>query len=105
MLFRSSGVKRSIALPDIPTIVESGLPGYEAGQWFGMLAPAGTPALVIDQLGREIKTILTSEDIKSIFLKEGVEVGYLGTAEFSSLIASEITKWTRVVKEANIIVK
>ena len=98
----TSGAKRSVILPDVPTIAESGLSGYEANQWFGILAPAGTPAPVVDRLNKEIKSILISEDVNKILLNEGAEADYLGAAGFGSLIVQDVAKWPRVVKQANI---
>jgi tripartite-type tricarboxylate transporter receptor subunit TctC len=71
----------------------------------GVLAPAGTPNAIVDRLNKELKEILSSAEIQKLFLKEGAEVDYMGPAELNSYIAKEITKWTRVVKEANIKVK
>jgi tripartite-type tricarboxylate transporter receptor subunit TctC len=93
-MIRSSG--------GLSTIAEAGVPGYEATNWWGILAPAGTPAPVVERLSREIKTLLASPDIQKLFLNEGADVDYLGPAEFGPFIAAEITKWAKVVKEANI---
>jgi len=101
----SGGSKRSMILPDVPTIAEAGVPGYEANNWWGILAPAGTPQAIVDRLNKEIKEILSSAEVQKLFLKEGAEVDYMGPAELKSYIDSEITKWTRVVKAANIKVK
>ncbi len=101
----TGGSKRSVILPDVPTIAEAGVPGYEANNWWGVLAPAGTPDAIIARLNKEIKEILTSAEIQKLFLKEGAEVDFMGPAELNAYIAKEITKWTRVVKEANIKVK
>jgi tripartite-type tricarboxylate transporter receptor subunit TctC len=98
----TGGKKRSTLLPDVPTIAEAGLPGYEATGWWGILAPAGTPAPIVARMNKEIKEILNSDDVKKLFLSEGSEVDYLGPAEFGSYLEREITQWTRVVKEANI---
>lgn len=96
------GVKRSILLPDVPTITEAGAPGYETGDWWGIIAPAGTPAPIVDRLNKELKAILASDEVKKWFLNDGAEVDYLGPTEFSLFIESEITNWTRVIKKANI---
>ena len=101
----TGGLKRSTILPDVPTIAEAGVPGYEATNWWGILAPAGTPAPIVDRLNKEIKTILASDEVKKLFLNEGAEVDYLGPAEFGPFIEREIAKWGKVVKEANIQVK
>jgi tripartite-type tricarboxylate transporter receptor subunit TctC len=98
----TGGLKRSTILPTVPTIAEAGVPGYEATNWWGILAPAGTPAPVVDRLNREIKTLLSSADVQKLFEKEGADVDYLAPAEFGPYIAGEITKWGKVVKEANI---
>jgi tripartite-type tricarboxylate transporter receptor subunit TctC len=98
----TGGAKRSRILPNVPTIAEAGVPGYEATNWWGILAPAGTPQPIADRLSSELSTILTSEDVQKLFLTEGAEVDYLGPADFSKFIAAETAKWARVVKEANI---
>jgi tripartite-type tricarboxylate transporter receptor subunit TctC len=101
-LIASCGEKRSALLPDTPTISESGVPGYELSQWFGMFAPAGVPAPIVERLANELKVILNSEEMKKRFLKEGVEADYMGPAEFGKFAEQEIIKWTAVVKKANI---
>jgi tripartite-type tricarboxylate transporter receptor subunit TctC len=101
----TGGSKRSSILPDVPTIAEAGVPGYEATNWWGILAPAGTPQAVVDRLDKELSLILTSEETKKMFLNEGAEVDHLGPAEFGRFIAAETAKWGRVVKEANITVE
>jgi tripartite-type tricarboxylate transporter receptor subunit TctC len=98
----TGGTKRIAALPNVPTIAEAGLPGYEATNWWGILAPARTPAAAVDRLGKEIKAILDTDEVKKLFVKEGAEVEYLDPAEFKAFIEQEITKWTKVVKESNI---
>ena len=94
--------ERNSALPDVPTTAEAGLPDYEVGGWFGLVAPAGTPAPIVDRLNKEIKTILASADVKKLLEAEGSEAAYLGPAEFGRFIATEIATWGKVVKEANI---
>ncbi len=101
-ILATGGLKRSATLPDVPTISEAGVPGYEATNWWGVLAPAGTPAPIAEKLGREIKTVLGSAEVQALFQKEGADVDYLGPAEFGPFIEREITKWGKVVKEANI---
>jgi len=98
----TGGSKRSVMLPDVPTIAEAGVPGYEANNWWGILAPAGTPKAIIERLNKEITVILGTAEVKKLFLKEGAEVDYVGPTELNSYIASEMTKWAKVVKEANI---
>jgi len=98
----TGGLKRSVILPDVPTISEAGVPGYEGTNWWGILAPAGTPKPIIDRLNKELSAILLSADVKKLFLNEGAEVDYMAPTELGPFIAREITKWSRVVKEANI---
>lgn len=96
------GTRRSSLLPHVPTAAESGLSGSESGTWWGITAPAGTPAPIVERLAREVKSILESDEISKLFLNQGTEVDYLGPAEFAAFLKSEITKWTDVVKRANI---
>jgi len=94
--------KRSEAVPDLPTIAEAGLRGYEATQWFGVLAPAGTPRPIIERLHREVTTALQAPDVKKHLATEGAEV-VAGTPEqFESYLRSETEKWARVIKAAGI---
>jgi tripartite-type tricarboxylate transporter receptor subunit TctC len=93
---------RSGALPDIPTIAEAGVPGYEAVQWSGLLAPAATPPALIARLNREVTGILRSPDIRERLAADSAEV-VAGTAEqFSDFIKAEVVKWAGVVKAAGI---
>jgi tripartite-type tricarboxylate transporter receptor subunit TctC len=98
----TGGLKRSTILPDVPTISEAGVPGYEATGWWGMLAPAGTPAPIVEKLNNEFKAILTSDELKKFFVTEGAQMDYLGPTEFGSFVSEQITRWSQVVKEANI---
>lgn len=98
----TGGAKRSVALPDVPTIAEAGVPGYEANNWWGVVAPAGTPRAIVERLHQEISAILSSAEIQKRFLTQGAEVDEMGPAEFGPFIAAETAKWARVVKQANI---
>jgi tripartite-type tricarboxylate transporter receptor subunit TctC len=97
-----SGTARSKVFPDLPTIAESGLPGYEASIWLGFLAPAGTPKNAIDRIYKELAVLLASEETRKSLENQGVEVDLLGPAEFGKFIEAEIAKWAKVVKEGNI---
>ena len=97
-----SGAKRVSALPDVPTIAEGGVPGFDVTNWWGILAPAGTPAPVLERLHREITAILDSPETRKRFELEGAEIARATPAEFGSFIERETVKWTRVVKDANI---
>ena len=98
----TGGAKRSVSLPDVPAIAEAGVPGYEANNWWGILAPAGTPRPIIDRLYKEISIILNSAETQKVFGDQGAEVDKLGPAEFGPYIAAETAKWGKVIKEANI---
>jgi tripartite-type tricarboxylate transporter receptor subunit TctC len=96
------GPKRISALPDVPTFAEAGLPGAEATNWWGIIAPAGTPAAATGRIQQEMAAILDSEDARKRFELEGAEVLRMSAPEFARFMAAETTKWTRVVKEAGI---
>ena len=97
-----SGVHRSVLLPEVPTVAESGVPGYEVNVWFGMQLPAGTPKPIVDKLNRDIVQLLKEPDVVQRFRIQGVEVVASTPAEFSQLVQKEIVKWTQLIKDANI---
>jgi tripartite-type tricarboxylate transporter receptor subunit TctC len=97
-----TGDKRSALMPDLPTVAESALPGYQAGTWYGVLAPAGTPREIIVRLNNEINRILGSNDIKERFATQGAERANVTPEQFAAYIRSELDKWAKVVKAANI---
>jgi tripartite-type tricarboxylate transporter receptor subunit TctC len=90
------------SLPDIPTIAESGVPGYESVSWFGLAAPAATPKDIIARLNKESVAILRSPAVVELFAKDGTLVVAGSAAEFDAYIRSETTKWAKVVKAAGI---
>jgi tripartite-type tricarboxylate transporter receptor subunit TctC len=93
---------RSQALPDVPTIAQAGLPGYEATQWFGVLAPAGTPRGIIDRLHQEITSALRAPEVKQHLAQEGAEIVASTPGQFGEYLKSETAKWARVIKAAGI---
>lgn len=93
-----TSLKRSPAMSSVPTIAESGLPGYEAINWNGVLAPAATPKAVIERLNREIVAALNTPDIKAKLLDQGAEPSPNTPAQFQAYIRSETVKWAKVVK-------
>lgn len=97
-----SSAKRNAAMPEVPTIAEAGVPGFEVSNWWGILAPAGTPPQVLDRLYKEINVVLDSPEMRKRFELEGAEVIRMQPAEMTSFVARETGKWTRVVKEAGI---
>jgi tripartite-type tricarboxylate transporter receptor subunit TctC len=97
-----STAKRSSALPDLPTIAEAGVQGYEAGAWFGLLAPAGTPKAIVAQLSAESARILKLPDISKRISELGAEPVGSTPEQFAELIKTEIAKWAKVIKDANV---
>ncbi|HEX2651159.1 MAG TPA: tripartite tricarboxylate transporter substrate binding protein [Burkholderiales bacterium] len=97
-----STAQRSPLAPEIPTVAEAGVPGYEQQVWFGVLAPAGTPRDIIARLNTEIVRILNSREVKERFGKQGVEVRTTSPDEFSVFLRSEVTRWAKVIKDSGI---
>ena len=91
---------RAAALPDVPTLAESGLPGFEASSWFGLLAPTGTPSSVIAKLNGEIAKWLATPEAKEKLLAQGANAAGGTAEEFAQFIAAETAKWQKVVKES-----
>jgi tripartite-type tricarboxylate transporter receptor subunit TctC len=96
------GPHRLAALPDVPTFAEAGVPGAEATNWWGIVAPAGTPQAVLARLASDITAILDSPETQKRFQNEGADVLHMTAEQFGRHMASETEKWTRVVKQAGI---
>jgi tripartite-type tricarboxylate transporter receptor subunit TctC len=94
----TSGKQRSSVLPDVPTIAEAGVPGYESTIWLGMMAPAGTPKPIIDKLNAEVRKILARSDIKEAWAKQGATPMTMTPDEFDKYLRADIEKWANVVK-------
>ncbi|TPG21319.1 tripartite tricarboxylate transporter substrate binding protein [Variovorax guangxiensis] len=92
--------KRSPALPDVPTIAEAGVPGYEATSWFGLLAPAGTPAPIVAKLNASILKALADPEVKKKLAEQGAEPFGEKPEQFAAFIQAETAKWGKVVKES-----
>jgi tripartite-type tricarboxylate transporter receptor subunit TctC len=97
-----SSAKRSVALPNVPTVSEAGLPGYEASSWYGLLVPAATPRPVIAKLSGEAVKALEGSEVKERLISQGIEPMGGGAEEFAKYLSAEMSKWARVVKEAGI---
>jgi tripartite-type tricarboxylate transporter receptor subunit TctC len=93
-------LKRAGMLPDIPTIAEQGLRGFDANNWYGLLAPAKTPAPIIDRLNSEIVKVLRDPELKQYFFTQGLDPAPTSPAEFGAYVKSEMTKWARIVRSA-----
>ncbi len=97
-----TSAKRHPMLPDVPTIAESGYPGFEALSWQGLFVPAGTPADIVAKLNAETLKALTAEDFRDAFAKQGFTVAGSSPAEFRAFIETEIPKWARIIKAGNV---
>jgi tripartite-type tricarboxylate transporter receptor subunit TctC len=94
----TSGKVRSSVLPDVPTISEAGVPGYEAVIWLGIMAPAGTPKAIVDKLNAEITRIVSTPEMKAAWEKQGAVPMTMSTGEFDKYLREDIEKWARIVK-------
>jgi tripartite-type tricarboxylate transporter receptor subunit TctC len=97
-----SSTQRVAALPEVPTLAEAGLPGFEDGTWYGIVAPRNTPKTVVDKLNAELLRMLSQPDIKEKLLSMGLQPAGNSPAEFGALIRSEIGKYRTIVKTANV---
>ena len=94
--------RRSAILPELPTIAESGLPGYDADNWYGIAVPARTPRAIIDRLNAEFGRILSAPDVKEVLLKQGLEVAPGTPDAFGAYMKSEYVKWAKVIADAGL---
>ena len=94
----TTGAKRSNVTPEVPTVAESGVPGYEAPIWLGLMAPKATPKPVVDKLNAEVVKVLNSPDIKENWAKQGAAPMPMSPAEFERFLRADIEKWGKVVK-------
>jgi len=95
-----SSAKRSRSLPDVPTVIENGLPGFEAGSWFGFFAPKGTPEPIVTQLNRTVNEILAMPSIEKQLIREGADPVGGTPAEFGQFVQREYEKWKNIVRES-----
>ena len=95
-----SGAKRSAALPNVPTIAEAGVAGYDAVSWHGLLAPAGTPATVINAVHDAALKTLREADLRQTLEAQGFDIRGENAAKFGAFLKAEVAKWTRVVKNS-----
>ena len=98
----TTGSKRSISLPDLPTVAEAGVPGYEAVQWYGLFAPAKTPREIVNKLNEAMKSTLQSPATKERLAADGTEAVGSSPEEFARFLRSETEKWGKVVRSAGI---
>ena len=94
-----TGAKRSPQLPDVPTVIESGVPGYEAYVWMGLLAPKGTPQAIIDKISRDVVAVLATPEVRTYMANAGIEIVGSTPAEFGTFFRAERSQWAKVVRE------
>ena len=98
----TTGLQRSSVLPDVPTVHESGVPGYEATIWLGLMAPKGTPAAIVTRLNEAVSKIASQPDVRQQWGKQGATPMVMTPAVFEKYLQDDIAKWSRVIKAANI---
>lgn len=96
----TTGAQRLPAAPDIPTVAESGLPGYAVKQWYGLIAPANVPREIVQRLNTAVSTVLKQPDIREKLSSQGIDPDSNTPEEFARMIAAEVEKWARVVRES-----
>jgi tripartite-type tricarboxylate transporter receptor subunit TctC len=94
--------KRSAQLPDVPTIAESGVPGFSVTSWYGLCAPAGVPQPVLAKLHADAVKVLNQPDTQQRLAEQGIEVVATSPEQFAEFVKAEVAKWAKVVKEAGI---
>jgi len=98
----TTGARRSIVLPDVPTLAEAGVPGYEATIWIGIMAPKGTPQAIVDKLNTAITKATDHAEVRKMWAEQGAVPMTMTPAEFGAYLDKDIAKWANVVKTANI---
>jgi tripartite-type tricarboxylate transporter receptor subunit TctC len=94
----TTGIKRSSVMPDVPTIAEAGVPGYEATIWLGLMAPAGTPKAIVDTLNAEVAKIVSRPDLQKMWAEQGAVSMIMDPAAFDKYLRADIAKWAHVVE-------
>jgi tripartite-type tricarboxylate transporter receptor subunit TctC len=97
-----TGNKRHPNFPDIPTLAESGLKGFDAEQWYGVVAPMGTPAPIIQTLNQAMAAVLTQADFKAKLSAEAIEPAPMAVSQFASYVQADLSRWQKLAKERNI---
>jgi tripartite-type tricarboxylate transporter receptor subunit TctC len=97
-----AGTKRVRALPDVPTVAEAGVPGYESDIWLGLAAPAHTPGDIVERINRDVRKVMALPDVIDKLAEQGIEPLTSSPAEMAKLVASDAARWSKVIKEAGI---
>jgi tripartite-type tricarboxylate transporter receptor subunit TctC len=98
----TTGKQRSAILPNVPTMSESGVPGYEATIWLGLMAPKGTPAAIINKLNAEVAKITANPEVRRQWAAQGTAAMTMGTEEFAQYVSADIAKWAQIVKVSGV---
>jgi tripartite-type tricarboxylate transporter receptor subunit TctC len=98
----TTGTKRSSVLPDVPTVEESGVPGYEATIWLGLMAPKGTPAAVVNRLNDAVSKIVSQPEVHQAWARQGAVPLVMNPQVFDKYVRDDVAKWAKVIKSANI---
>jgi tripartite-type tricarboxylate transporter receptor subunit TctC len=98
----TTGRQRSDVMPDVPTVSEAGVPGYEATIWLGVMAPKNTPKAIIEKLNEAISQIVAQADVKQAWSKQGAVPMVMNPVQFDKYLNDDIAKWAHVIKSANI---
>jgi tripartite-type tricarboxylate transporter receptor subunit TctC len=94
--------RRAALIPEVPTMSEAGVPGYEVTTWYAIWAIKGTPQPIVERMRKEIAKVLQAPDVKAIWDQQGAAAGTHSPAEFAAFLRSEIERWSKVVKDANV---
>jgi tripartite-type tricarboxylate transporter receptor subunit TctC len=97
-----TSMQRAADLPNLPTVAESGLPGYESGTWYGVFAPAGTPGAVVDRIAQALSTVLASAAVRDDFTKRGMLAAPTTPQQFNAMVRSEYDKWGQLIRDAKV---
>jgi tripartite-type tricarboxylate transporter receptor subunit TctC len=98
----TTGAKRTPSMPDAPTLSEAGLKDYVYSTWYGLWAPAGTPPAVVSKLSGSVRKVLAQDDVRAAFANAGVDPETSTPERFGEIVRADVTKWTRIIKEAGI---
>ena len=94
----TSGKSRSPVTPELPTVAEAGVPGYQSGIWLGLVAPAGTPRPVLERINAEVRKVIDSPDVKAAWAKQGAFPMGMSIEQFDKFLRAEIVKWAKAVR-------
>ncbi len=97
-----TGTQRTALLPDVPTVREAGLPAYQAGSWYGILAPAGTPPAIISRVNADVRTALANAELQKQLATQGMEPAAISPEQFAALLRDDYERWGKLIREANI---